>query len=336
MTTWYIKDEFQESLAPLSDLRASFEQRTGGLTTLERLTQQMGCAPSGFLCDDALRAQMITNRTGLLRVEGKEAAVVEHPTIATPWDVLNHLPKLLARDLQHAEPLGSDVCQAKTYGEYHVDVHHSVQMFPGVVLDASRGAIRIEEGAVIRANAVICGPCWIGEHCTITDGALVKQNTALGPHCKVGGEVGSTIFQGFANKSHDGHLGDSVVGEWVNFGAGTVNSNLLNTYGDVILVDLAGKRHKTGRQFVGCFVGDHAKFAICSRIMTGTLIGTGAMVATTMQTPSPTKRFAWVTDAGERMYRIEKFLDVAKLVMQRRGKELDAATENVMRNLAST
>jgi UDP-N-acetylglucosamine diphosphorylase/glucosamine-1-phosphate N-acetyltransferase len=295
----------------------------------------MGCAPSGFLCDEALRAQMITNRTGLARVEGKEAAVVEHPTIATPWDVLSHLPELLARDLQHAEPLGSEACQAQTHGENHVDVHHSVQMFPGVVLDASKGAIRIEEGAVIRPNAVLCGPCWIGAHCTITDGALIKSNTVLGPHCKVGGEVGSTIFQGFANKSHDGHLGDSVVGEWVNFGAGTVNSNLLNTYGDVILSDLTGKRHKTGRQFVGCFVGDHAKFAICSRIMTGTLIGTGAMVATTMHTPSPTKRFAWVTDAGERMYRIEKFLEVAKLVMQRRGEELDAATENVLRNLAS-
>jgi UDP-N-acetylglucosamine diphosphorylase/glucosamine-1-phosphate N-acetyltransferase len=334
MTTWYIKDEFQETLAPLSDLRASFEQRTGGLTTLARLTQQMGCPPSGFLCDDALRAEMITNRTGLPRVEGKDTAVVEHPTIETPWDVLTHLPDLLARDLQHAQPQGSDAGQAQTYGEYHIDVHHLAQLFPGVVLDASKGAIRIEENAVIRPNAVICGPCWIGEHCTITDGALIKSNTVLGPHCKVGGEVGGTIFQGYANKSHDGHLGDSVVGEWVNFGAGTTNSNLLNTYGDVILSDLTGKRHKTGRQFVGCFVGDHVKFAICSKIMTGTMIGTGAMVATTMQTTSPTKRFAWITDSGERSFRIEKFLDVAKLVMQRRGKILDEASEKILRKLA--
>ncbi len=334
MTTWYIKDEYQESLAPLSDLRATFEQRTGGLTTLERLTQQMGCAPSGFLCDDNVRAAMISARTGLSRVEGEEPTVVEHPVIKTPWDVLAFLPELLARDLQHAEPLGSE-CDAQCCGEYHIDVHHSASLFPGVVLDASKGAIRIEEDAIIRPNAVICGPCWIGAHCTITDGAVIKSNTVLGPHCKVGGEVGGTIFQGYANKSHDGHLGDSVVGEWVNIGAGTTNSNLLNTYGNVIVSDLGGKRHRTERQFVGCFIGDHAKFAICSTIMTGTIIGTGAMVATSAMVPAPTKRFAWITDAVERVYQIEKFLTVAKTVMGRREVELDNATEAVLRNLAN-
>ncbi len=333
MSTWYIKDEFQESLSPFSDLRASFEQRTGGLTTLERLTQQMGCAPSGFLCDDELRAVMIAHRTGLKHVEGEEPTHVEHPTIKTPWGILDFLPDLLARDLQHAEPLGSE-CNAQCCGDFHIDVHHSALLFPGVVLDASKGAIRIEEGAVIRPNAVLCGPCWIGKHCTITDGALIKSNTVFGPHCKVGGEIGGTIFQGYSNKSHDGHLGDSVVGEWVNFGAGTTNSNLLNTYGDVIVTDLSGKRHKTGRRFVGCFVGDHAKFAVCSKIMTGTIIGTGAMVATSVSAPSPTNRFAWLTDAGQRSYRIDKFLNVARTVMGRRDKELDEATESVLRKLA--
>ena len=334
MTSWYIKDEYREALAPLSDLRATFEQRTGGLTTLERLTQQMGCSPSGFICDDELRAMMIANRTGLKRVEGEEPTPVEHPIIKTPWDILQYLPELLARDLQHAEPLGSE-CDANCYGDYHIDVHHSASLLPGVVLDVSKGAIRIEEGTIIRPNAVLCGPCWIGKHCTITDGALIKPNTSIGPHCKVGGEVGGTIFQGYSNKSHDGHLGDSVVGEWVNFGAGSTNSNLLNTYGDIILTDLSGKRHKTGRQFVGCFVGDHAKFAISTRIMTGTIIGTGSMVATTTPAPSPTNRFSWLTDGGARTYRIDKFLTVAQTMMKRRGIELDEATEVVLRNLAS-
>ena len=333
MTTWYVKDEYQESLAPLSDLRATFEQRTGGLTTLERLTQQMGCAPSGFLCDDELRAKMISHRTGLSRVEGVESTLVEHPIIKTPWDILRFLPELLILDLQHAEPLGCD-CDAQQYGDYHVDVHQSARIFPGVVFDTSRGAIRIEKDAVVRPNAVLCGPCWIGSNSTIIDGAIIKPNTVLGPHCKVGGEVGATIFQGYANKSHDGHLGDSVIGEWVNLGAGTTNSNLLNTYSDVILTDLSGKRHKTGSQFVGCFVGDHVKFAICSKIMTGTIVGTGAMIATTAPVPLSTKRFAWITDSGQRSYQIEKFLDVARTVMARRNKELDIATESMLRKLA--
>lgn len=334
MTQWYIKDEHQESLAPLSDLRASFEQRTGGLTTLERITKKMGCAPSGFLCEDPLRASMISSRTGLQHVTGETAEHCEHPDIATPWDMLQNLPQLLEADLEQAEALSGEV-NSETVGANRIDVHETATLYPGVVLDAKAGAIRIEEGAVVRSNAVICGPCWIGKYCTITDCALIKSNTALGPHCKVGGEVGGTIFQGYANKSHDGHLGDSVIGEWVNLGAGTTNSNLLNTYGDVIVMDIAGKRHRTNRQFVGCFVGDHAKFAICSTIMTGTIVGTGAMVATTAYTPSPTKRFAWITDDGERTYQIDKFLTVVKTVMARRTIDLDKATEDVLRSLAT-
>ncbi|MBT5365683.1 MAG: hypothetical protein HOL14_04055 [Phycisphaerae bacterium] len=334
MTQWYIKDENQESLAPLSDLRASFEHRTGGVTTLERISKLMGSSPSGFLCDDAQRAAMISARTGLEHVENKTAQPVDHPEIKTPWDILNNLPTLLAHDLEHATPLDGKFA-AKTIGEKTIHVHATAMIFPGVVLDATCGAIRIEEGAVIKSNAVLCGPCWIGKDCVITEGALIKANTVFGPQCKVGGEVGGTIFQGYSNKSHDGHLGDSIIGEWVNIGAGTTNSNLLNTYGDVIVTDLQGKRHRTGRQFVGCFVGDHAKFAICSVIMTGTIIGTGAMVATSVPALSPTKRFAWLTDVSERTYQIEKFLSVAKKIMARRGIELDETTETIIRNLAT-
>ncbi len=334
MTSWYIKDEYRESLAPLSDLRATFEQRTGGITTLERLTKQMGCSPAGFLCEDDKRAEMISSRTGLKHISGKEPSLVDHPRIESPWDILNHLPALLTFDLENAQPLDGKY-DAASYGDHRIDVHPSAKILPGAVLDASVGAIRIEEGAVIRPNAVLCGPCWIGKNSTIIDGALIKSNTSIGPWCKVGGEVGGTIFQAYANKSHDGHLGDSVIGEWVNFGAGTSNSNLLNTYGDIIVTDFEGKRHRTNRNFVGCFVGDHVKFAIETKIMTGIMIGTGAMVASSIPMPSPTKRFAWITDDGERSYNIDKFIEVAKTVMKRREKHLDDATEVILRMLAS-
>ncbi len=334
MKEWFIEDKCLSGLAPLCDLRATFEQRTGGLTTLQRLTEQMGCAPSGFLCNDDLRAAMISTRTGLPHVTDKVATTVDHPTIESTWDILNHLPSLLEQDLQHAEPL-SNQYGTQSFGDCRIDIHPSATVLLGAVLDSSQGAIRIEEGAVIHPNAVLVGPCWIGKNTRVFEHALIKMNTSIGPSCKVSGEIGGTIFQGFSNKCHAGHLGDSVVGEWVNFGAGTTNSNLLNTYGEVILTDLDGKRHKTGRQYVGCFVGDHVKFAIESRIMTGSILGTGAMVASSSPAPSPTPRFAWVTDGGQRSYQIEKFLDVARTVMKRRNQELDSSTEAVIRNLAS-
>jgi UDP-N-acetylglucosamine diphosphorylase/glucosamine-1-phosphate N-acetyltransferase len=334
MTQWIIKDDSPNQMAPLCDLRATFEQRTGGRTTLDRLTKQMGCSPDGFLCDDLQRAAMISSRTGLKHISAEEATVVDHPRIETPWDILDHLPRLLTFDLEHSKPLDGEYV-VTSYGDHRIDIHPSATILPGTVLDASVGAIRIEEGAVIRPNAVLCGPCWIGKNSTIIDGALIKANTSIGPWCKVGGEVGGTIFQGYSNKSHDGHLGDSVIGEWVNFGAGTTNSNLLNTYGDIIVTDFESKRHRTNRNFVGCFVGDHVKFAIETKIMTGAMIGTGAMVASSTPAPSPTKRFAWITDEGERIYNIDKFIEVAKTVMKRREKHLDDATEVILRMLAS-
>ena len=118
------------------------------------------------------------------------------------------------------------------------------------------------------------------------DNAIIKPNTVIGPQCKVGGEVGATIFQGSANKAHEGHLGDSWVGKWVNLGAATVNSNLLNTYDEVTMrLDADDSRHRTGRQFMGALIGDHVKTAIGTRLMTGTVLGTGAMIATS--TPPP-------------------------------------------------
>ena len=122
----------------------------------------------------------------------------------------------------------------------------------------------------------------------------------------------------------------------MNFGAGTTNSNLLNTYADVIVKGLDGKRHRTDNQFIGCFVGDHVKFAICSRIMTGTIVGTGSMIASSTPAPSPTPRFSWVTDKGVRTYNIDKCITVAKSVMERRGEELHSSSEQVLRQLATT
>ena len=330
---WYIKDAGSSFLEPLSDLRASFECRTGGLTILERLIRDKGSKPAGFVCDDALRSELIAARTGLSCVTNPEGDVIEHESM-TLWSVLDALPELLASDLEHAEEYKSSK-DLTVVGKHRVDIHSSVNIFPNVVFDVTNGAIRVEENVTIKAGVVITGPCWICNDSTLSEQAVIKANTVIGPMCKIGGEVGGTIFQGYANKVHDGHLGDSIVGEWVNLGAGTTNSNLLNTYGEIILKTLDGKRHKTGRSYLGCFVGDHVKTAICTRIMTGTIIGTGAMIASSTPAQSPTPRFSWVTDGVARAYNINKFVAVAKTVMERRNEKLHKSTDAVIRQLAS-
>ena len=137
---------------------------------------------------------------------------------------------------------------------------------------------------------------------------------------RLGGEIGGTSIVGYSNKAHDGHLGDSIVGEWVNLGAGTDNSNLLNTYSEVpVRLEPDGPRERTGRIFFGSVIGDHVKCAIGTRLMTGTVLGTGAMVARSTPPPSTVRRFAWLTDDGERSYQIGKFVEVARTVMARRS-----------------
>ena len=142
------------------------------------------------------------------------------------------------------------------------------------------------------------------------------------------------MFLGWSNKSHDGHLGDSWVGEWANLGAATTNSNLLNTYGEVTMrLDPDGPRVRSGRQFLGCVVGDHVKTAIGTRITTGSVFGMGTMIARSSAAPTSTRRFAWLTDEGERSYRLEKFLDTARTVLARRDRELGPALEDRIRAL---
>ena len=241
-----------------------------------------------------------------------------------PWDILGSLPGVLAHDLAMCRLLHSRMATevATVIGEHPVHIHESATIYPNTTFDAERGAIIIHGEATIRPGAILCGPCSIGPGSTVLDQTLIKPNTVIGPMCKIAGEVGGTIFQGYANKAHDGHLGDSWVGKWANLGAGTTNSNLLNTYGEVVMrLEPGGARKRTGMTFLGAIIGDHVKTAIGTRIMTGTVLGTGAMVASSTPPPTTVERFAWITDDGVRSFRIEKFIEIMKTVMARRKRE---------------
>lgn len=229
--------------------------------------------------------------------------------LARPWDVRRHRDAAIAADLQHL-----------TGGTAMLAIAPTARVHSSAILDAEAGPILIAAHAVVRPGAILLGPCAIGEHATVLERAVIRQNTAIGPWCKVAGEVSGSIFQGYSNKAHDGFLGDSYVGEWVNLGAGTTNSNLLNTYAEVIAraaPDASNER--TGLQFLGATLGDHVKTAIGTRLMTGVVVHTGAMLAASGPVSGCVEPFAWRTDDGQRRFRLEKFEEVARAVMARRG-----------------
>ena len=205
-------------------------------------------------------------------------------------------------------------------GTQGIAISREAQVMPGVILNATAGPIIIEENATIHPGAIITGPAYVGPGSTVLEQANIKPNTSIGPVCKVAGEIGGTIFQGYTNKAHAGHLGDSWIGEWANMGAGTTNSNLLNTYTEINARSTpSASMEKTGQTFLGVTMGDHTKTAICTRIMTGAIVGTGTMFAATSALSGTTDAFSWHTDAGVKQFRLGKFVDVSLTAMSRRG-----------------
>ena len=244
-----------------------------------------------------------------------------------PWDFLRWLPAQLDDDIMRIARGalgGSGVItnfeappeHSVVLGEYPVCVLSGVTIEPHVVLDATAGPILIDRRASIHAFTRLVGPCYIGEGSTILGGEI--RGSAIGPVCKVRGEVSASIFLGYGNKGHDGFVGHSCVGEWANLGAGTTTSNLKNTYGAVSLHTPAGVR-ETGMQFLGTLFGDHAKTGIGMRLTTGTILGAAANVYGSPMPPKLVPPFAWGDAPPYNAWDIEKFLVVTERVMGRRN-----------------
>ena len=253
---------------------------------------------------------------------------LDTPSLLTrPWSFRDFRDAAIAADLHDLAPATSPIPDGVTLiGDHAVHIAPDATVAPTAVLDATHGRIYLGPCATVQPQAMLVGPCAIGAGSTVLAKALMKANTSIGPVCKVAGEVGGTIIQGYSNKGHDGHLGDAWLGEWVNLGAGTTNSNLLNTYGNISAAATpGGEREPTGHTFLGCVLGDHVKAAICTRIMTGSIVHTGAMWAASAPITGCVRPFAWVTDAGEQSYRADKFIETARAVMGRRNLSLSEA-----------
>jgi UDP-N-acetylglucosamine diphosphorylase/glucosamine-1-phosphate N-acetyltransferase len=267
---------------------------------------------------------------------GSRSVELQQASLAsTPWATLDLLPRTLADDLALLIAHGAASVGGRRgdLGDHPVQVAAGATVCPGVIIDASKGAVVVADGATVRPGAILIGPCAVLEGAWVAERAVIKANTVIGPRCKVGGEVGSVIFHGNGNKVHDGHLGDCLVGEWVNIGAGATGSNLLNTYGEVTTrLEPSGSVERTGRIFYGGIVADHAKVGIMAAITTGSSFGTGAMIACD-RPPACVDRFAWLTPERSARFRWDRFEQTMRAVMARRGVEPGPALLARLRDL---
>lgn len=198
-------------------------------------------------------------------------------------------------------------------------------------LNVSAGPIYVGRNATIMEGSLIRGGAAFCEGSTVKMGSRIYENTTIGPHCKVGGEIAETIFIGYSNKAHDGYIGNSVVGEWCNIGAGVNCSNLKNDYTEVKLWNYPNQRFlKTGLQFCGLMLGDHSKIGIGSIINTGTVIGVGCNIHGSGFPRNFIPSFQTGGTAGYTKQNLKAFLTTAQKVMMRRQIELDPTTIDLL------
>jgi len=187
-------------------------------------------------------------------------------------------------------------------------------------LNLSAGPIFIGANTEIMEGSMLRGPIAIGSDSIVKMGAKIYGPSSFGPGCRIGGEVARSIFFANSNKAHDGYLGDSVLGEWCNLGADTNNSNLKNNYSEVKLWNYETERFdKTGQQFVGLIMGDHAKCAINTMFNTGTVVGIFANIFGAGFPRNFIPDFSWGGPAGYRSYKFSEACETATIVMARRG-----------------
>jgi UDP-N-acetylglucosamine diphosphorylase / glucose-1-phosphate thymidylyltransferase / UDP-N-acetylgalactosamine diphosphorylase / glucosamine-1-phosphate N-acetyltransferase / galactosamine-1-phosphate N-acetyltransferase len=236
------------------------------------------------------------------------------------WDLTGRLALMLNADIG-VLAAGTDdpPSHVTVLGAHGAHAERGAYFEPYVVLDTTDGPVLVREGARIAAFTRLVGPCVIGTDVQVGGGKI--KGCSVGEHCRVAGELSGTVFLGHANKVHDGFIGDSVLGRWANVGAGTITSNLKNSYGHVSLWTPAGIR-PTGLTFIGSYVGDHAKLGIGTRLTTGSVVGAGANVFGTAMPPKFVPPFAWGDTPPFEEFAVDKFLEVAARVMARRGVTL--------------
>ena len=246
--------------------------------------------------------------------------LIDTPYISYLWDCIDLIPSILNYDMAYNVKKNKlKKCDDVIYiNEDNIVIDNSSTIEPGSIIDAKNGPVIISKNVIVQSGAIIKGPVFIDQNSLISNGAKLKGNVLIGQTCKVGGEVTNTIFQGFSNKVHDGFIGHSYIGEWVNLGANTNNSNLKNNYSTIKFI-FPNKRLDTKKEFLGVMVGDYTRTGISTMINTGSYFGLGSNVFGSGFQNKFIDSFSWGKDAK---VDFDKFIDTVEIMKNRRSKKL--------------
>ncbi|MFM1971544.1 MAG: hypothetical protein RL185_226 [Bacteroidota bacterium] len=200
----------------------------------------------------------------------------------------------------------------------------------GVSLNATEGPIYIGKNALIMEGAAIRGPFVLGEKSVVKMNACIYGATSVGKYCTIGGEIKNSIIFGNSNKAHEGYLGDSIIGQWCNIGAGTSNSNVKNTAGPIQIWNQDQKTWDTVGNKMGMLVGDYTRFAIQSSINTGSYIGVSANIYGNGLLPKMIPNFSWGITKG---YMLDKAIEDIQNWKKMKGFQITEVEKAVLSTL---
>lgn len=257
--------------------------------------------------------------------------------LSFPWQLIEFNPDVIADDF-NSLPFRGQSEESIIYpgvqiiNEDDVVIGDSAVIKSGAVLDATDGPIVIGDRTTVGPNASIMGPASIGVDCIVKTGAKVLEGTSTGNVCKIGGEVQGTIFGAYANKQHDGFIGHSYLGEWVNIGAASNNSDLKNNYSSVRMWN-AGAVKQTGRQFLGLLMGDHTKTGINTIFNTGAVVGFNCNIFSSEMPGSFIPSYSWGHGQEMAEYDPTRGMQTAEIVMERRKVKFEAAHRQIFEKI---
>lgn len=291
-----------------------------------------------LVCQGNVVAMYKTKAQFLSEEDSTQEIEVEYDFIKinNTWDIFVLNDKALREDFElltqnrKSAPLSST---NRVVGEQNIFVEEGA-VVEFAILNAKEGPIYIGKDAEVMEGSIVRGPFAMCEHSVLKMSSKIYGATTLGPHVKVGGEVSNVVIFGYSNKAHDGFIGNSVIGEWCNIGADTNASNLKNTYEEVRVWSIEKNTFvPTGQTFFGTIMGDHSKCGINTMFNTGTVIGVSSNIYGHGYQRNYIPSFAWGGTTGLKSYDMEKAIEVAEKMYQRRNVVMSQQDKEILRNV---
>lgn len=258
----------------------------------------------------------------------------ELTVIKNVWDIFEKNGKELRKDFilikgrRSSEKIRDKFTVA--YNKKEIFIEKGAKMH-AAILNAENGPIYIGKNTEIGEGAIIRGPFALCEGAAINMGGKMRGDTTIGPFCKAGGEVSNSVLFAYSNKSHDGFIGNTVMGEWCNLGAGTTTSNLKNSYGNASVYNYKEKKiMNSGRPFCGLIMGDHSKAGINTMFNTATMVGVSASIHGLIIPEKFIPSFSWGGTRDSEKYELNKVFEVTERVMSRRNQKLTDIDKKIL------